>query len=95
MCLRVSGDEKEMDLVGSGGRLGWRGRWYDWESGRERKRKEGSMCWGVVGDGGGGKRFGVEVGEGTEVEKRRQVVGHEMMRARGGEVWRRGAVRLD
>ena len=47
------------------------------------------------GDGEGGKRFGVEVGEGTEAEKRRQVVGHEMVGGRNGGVWRMGAVRLD
>jgi len=95
MCLRVSGDEKEMDLVGSGGRLGWRGRWYDWESGRERKRREESMCWRAGGDGGGGKCFWVVVREETDVEKREQVVGHERVRGRGGEVLSRGAVRLD
>ncbi len=95
MCLMVSGDEKEMDLVGSGGRLGWRGRWYDWESGRERKRREESMCWGVGGDGGGGKCFWVVVREGTEVKIRGQVVGHERVIGRGGEVLSRGAARLD
>lgn len=52
------------------------------------------MCWGVVGDGEGGKCFWVMVRKGTEVEKMRQVVGHEMMRGRGGEVWRRGTARL-
>lgn len=67
MCFKVSGDEKEMDLVGSGGRLGWRGRWYDWESGRERKSREGGMCWRAGGDGEGGKCFGVVVREETEV----------------------------
>ena len=67
MCLRVGGDEKEMDLVVSGGRFGWRGRWYDWEDERERKRREESMCCGVGGDGGGGKCFWVVVREGTEV----------------------------
>ncbi len=52
------------------------------------------MCWGVVGDGGGGKCFWVVVREGTDVDKRGQVVGHEMMRDRGGEVWRMGTARL-
>ena len=33
--------------------------------------------------------------EGTEVEIWGQVVGHERVRGRCGEVWRMGAVRLD
>ena len=36
-----------MDLVGNGERMGWKGRWYDWEDERERERREGSRCWGV------------------------------------------------
>ncbi len=84
-----------MDLVGNGERMGWKGRWYDWESGMERKRREGSRCWGVRGDGDGRKRFWVEVREGTDVEKRGQVVGHEMVGGRGGEVLCRGTARLD
>lgn len=53
------------------------------------------MCWGVGGDGGGGKCFWVVVREGTEVKIRGQVVGHERVIGRGGEVLSRGAVRLD
>lgn len=52
------------------------------------------MCWGVGGEGEGGKCIWVVVREGTEVWNRIQVFGRERVRGRVGEVWRRDAGRL-